>query len=249
MEHLFDAQALAAIVPSWLPYPVFWTYAVGFALLAAAVSFVTRRQMRLSAPLLALLFLIFVLTIHIPNTITHWKERIFWTLIVREALFAAGSLVLTAGLYEPAGFFHLNSAVLARAGRVMAAIALLYFSLQQLFHPRFAPGVPLPKLTPSWVPFPIAWAVVVGIVFLIAAAGMPRVRTARLAACAAGATLLALTVMLYLPILVLAFGTKGTLEGINYVADTLLASAAVFLCGSTSDSLAFSSYREGKESL
>lgn len=230
MEHFFDATELAAIVPAWLPFPVFWTYAVGGALLAAAISFVARKQMRWSAPLLTILFLTFVLTIHVPNTITHWKERIFWTLIVRESLFAAGTLVLAASLWRD-GATKAYSSVLGRIGRTIAGIALLYFALQQFFHPRFAPGVPLPKLTPNWVPFPVLWAVLVGAIFLVAASRLPWSRSATFAATLAGGTLVFLTVFLYLPILLFEFGKPQTLEGINYVGDTLLAAAAVLLCG------------------
>ncbi|HEX6772467.1 MAG TPA: hypothetical protein VF126_10615, partial [Acidobacteriaceae bacterium] len=57
-EHFTAAPNLMPIVPRWLPAPLFWTYFVGAALLAAAVSFISWRHVRWSATLLALLFLI-----------------------------------------------------------------------------------------------------------------------------------------------------------------------------------------------
>ncbi|MGA9983850.1 MAG: hypothetical protein WBP95_10290, partial [Acidobacteriaceae bacterium] len=39
-EHFTAARELAPIVPHWLPWPLFWTYFVGTALLAAAISFI-----------------------------------------------------------------------------------------------------------------------------------------------------------------------------------------------------------------
>ena len=48
-EHFLAARDLAGIVPRWLPGPLFWTYFVGAALLAAAISFIAWRYVRLSA--------------------------------------------------------------------------------------------------------------------------------------------------------------------------------------------------------
>jgi hypothetical protein len=45
-EHFLAAQDLMTIVPPWLPSPLFWTYFVGTAWLAAAISFIAWRQVR-----------------------------------------------------------------------------------------------------------------------------------------------------------------------------------------------------------
>ena len=115
MEHFLAASTLASIVPSWLPFHLFFTYLVGVALLAAAVSFSINRFIRWSALLLTVLFVSFVFLIHVPNTIHHWHERLFWTLIARELLFAAGALVL-AVRYWQGGFLHKTCANPAEVG-------------------------------------------------------------------------------------------------------------------------------------
>src|ERR1035441_1373103 len=97
-EHFLAARDLAPIVPRWLPGALFWTYFVGAALLAAAISFITGRHVRWSASLLALLFLIIVATIDLPNLPKHVHERLFWTLTVRETCFAGGAMVLAGSL-------------------------------------------------------------------------------------------------------------------------------------------------------
>ena len=89
-EHFLAARALMGIVPRWLPGPLFWTYFVGAALLTAAISLIAWRCVRWSAALLALLFLIIVATVDLPNLPTNFHERLFWTLTVRESAFAAG---------------------------------------------------------------------------------------------------------------------------------------------------------------
>src|SRR5215472_12825671 len=83
-EHFTAARDLMPLVPRWLPGPLFWTYFVGAALLAAAVSFIAWRHVGWSAPLLALLFLIIVATISLPNLPKNVHERLAWTLTVRE---------------------------------------------------------------------------------------------------------------------------------------------------------------------
>jgi len=50
-----------------MPGALFWTYFVGAGLLAAAISLIAWRYVRWSATLLALLFLIIVATIDLPN--------------------------------------------------------------------------------------------------------------------------------------------------------------------------------------
>jgi hypothetical protein len=59
-EHFLAARDLLVIVPRWIPGALFWTYFVGAALLAAAISFIAWRYVRWSASLVALLFLIIV---------------------------------------------------------------------------------------------------------------------------------------------------------------------------------------------
>ncbi len=98
-EHFLAAHDLSGIVPRWLPGPLFWTYFVGAALLAAAVSLIAWRYVRWSSFLLALLFLIIVATIDLPNLPKHLHERLFWTLTVRETAFAGGAMVLAGSLW------------------------------------------------------------------------------------------------------------------------------------------------------
>src|SRR5579864_8994298 len=62
-EHFLAAKGLSGLVPKWLPGPMFWTYFFGVALAAAAVSFVVWRGVRWSAVLLALFFLLIVVTV------------------------------------------------------------------------------------------------------------------------------------------------------------------------------------------
>jgi uncharacterized membrane protein len=227
-EHFTAARDLMPIVPRWLPGPLFWTYFVGAALLAAAISFIVWRHVRWSATLLALLFLIIVVTIDLPNLPQRVHERLFWTLTVRETCFAGGAMVL-AGSVWPRGLS--TGKALMRVGRVIVGCTFIFYAAEHFLFPRFVPGVPLAKLTPAWVPAPTLLAYFVGTVLLLAGVGLLIRRTARIAAAASGIVLLLLVLFFYVPILVMEIHTPLAVEGINYVGDTLLFAGTALLAG------------------
>src|ERR1700742_3407316 len=131
-EHFLAARDLAGIVPRWLPGPLFWTYFVGAALLAAAISFIAWRYVRWSASLLAVLFLIFVATIHLPNLAKHAHERLFWTLTARETAFAGGTMVLAGSLWSRG---KSAGAMLIMLGRLFVACTFVFYAIEHYFFP------------------------------------------------------------------------------------------------------------------
>ncbi len=230
-EHFLAARDLSGIVPRWLPGALFWTYFVGVALLAAAISFIVGRYVRWSAALLALLFLIIVATIDVPNLPEHLHERLFWTLTVRETSFAAGAMVLAGSLW-PRG---LAARALLTLGRFVVAFSFIFYAVEHFLFPRFVPGVPLEKMTPAWVPAPALLAYVVGATLLAAGIGLMFNRTRRIAAATAGTMLLLLTIFFYVPILITEIRSPLAVEGVNYVGDTLLFAATALLAGYDED--------------
>ncbi|HEY3929887.1 MAG TPA: hypothetical protein VGL89_16065 [Candidatus Koribacter sp.] len=68
--HFLLPKFIGPLVPSWIPGHLFFTYFLGGAFLAAALSFATGIQVRLAGLLLGIMFLIFFVTVHIPR-ITH----------------------------------------------------------------------------------------------------------------------------------------------------------------------------------
>jgi len=228
-EHFTDAHGLMQIVPKWLPGPLFWTYLVGAALLAAALSFMAFRCVRWSAALLALLFLIIVATVDLPGLPANLHDRIFWTLTVRETCFAGGAMVL-AGSVWPSG--SAAGRMLMAIGRGIVATVMVFYGIEHFVFPHNVVGVPLEKLTPAWMPAPLLTAYFVGIVLVIAGAALLFRRTVRIAAAACGAVLLLLTASFYGAILVAQIHTDLAVEGINYFGDTLLFATTVLLAGS-----------------
>jgi uncharacterized membrane protein len=227
-EHFLAARAMSVIVPRWMPGALFWTYIVGAALLAAAISFIAWRNVRWSAFLLALLFLIIVATIDLPNLSKHAHERLFWILTVRETAFAGGAMVLAGSLW-PRGR-SAGTAILI-VGRLFVACTFVFYAIEHFLFPRFVPGVPLGKITPAWVPAPTLLAYLVGTTLFAAGVGLMMHRTRRTAAASAGTVLLLLTIFFYVPILMTEIRSPLAVEGINYVGDTLLFAATALLAG------------------
>jgi uncharacterized membrane protein len=227
-EHFLTARDLSTIVPRWIPGALFWTYFVGAALLAAAISFIAWRYVRWSASLLALLFLIIVATIDLPNLPQHTHERLFWTLTVRETAFAGGAMVLAGSLWSRG---RLAGTILIKFGRLIVACTFIFYAIEHFLFPRFVPGVPLEKMTPAWMPAPTLISYIVGITLLAAGVGLMIRRTRRTAAAVAGTVLLLLTIFFYVPILITEIHSPLGVEGVNYVGDTLLFAATALLAG------------------
>jgi uncharacterized membrane protein len=220
-EHLVIGSRMAGTVPAWMPFPIFWVYFVGVALIAASISLTVRKYVPLTLALLAVMFFLFVAAIHIPNVVARVHQRLFWTLAFRDAVFGAGVLALFGAETTRRPLIH--------AGRLLIAAALVFFGVEMCLYPLFAPGVPLGKLTPAWVPLPMLWAYASGAILIVCGIALLANRYARRASNATGVLMVVLTLCLYLPILIMARGTPALLDGVNYVFDTLLCGGAIFL--------------------
>jgi uncharacterized membrane protein len=231
-EHFRGPRFIQNMVPPWMPARLFWAYFVGCALLAAATSLTVRKFVRLSSTLLGLMFFLFVCMIHIPNALAHPKDRFAWAVALRDLSFAGGAWAL-AGLHNRASSPQ-PSRWMILFGRIVVAVAAIFFAVEHFLHPEFAPGVPLEKMTPSWVPFPSVWGYLAGAILLAAGIGLALNKKSRIAAASIGASMTVLTLFLYLPILILARGgsTPEMNEALNYVADTLLFAGAALVLAS-----------------
>jgi uncharacterized membrane protein len=178
------------------------------------------------------MFFLFVCMIHIPNVLANPKDRFAWAVALRDLSFAGGAWAL-AGLYSRASSPQ-QSKWMILFGRVVVAVAAIFFAVEHFLHPEFAPGVPLEKMTPSWVPFPSVWGYIAGAILLAAGISLALNKKPRIAAASIGALMTVLTLSLYLLILILAHGgsTPEITEALNYVADTLLFAGAALVLAS-----------------
>src|SRR5260370_25331206 len=94
-EHLSAARFIMLSVHSYMPWRLFWAYFVGFALLSASLSIVTKTQVRWSGLLFGIMMFLFVAMVHIPRVLANPSDRIPWTIVIREMSFAGGGWVLS----------------------------------------------------------------------------------------------------------------------------------------------------------
>jgi len=225
-EHFALGNAMIGLVPPYMPFRLSWIYFVGVALIIASLSIATKIQVRWSGLLFAIMMFLFVAMIHLPGAVKS-GDRIIWTIVIREMSFGGGGLVL-AGV--ALGQLRGKSNSLITVGRVLIAIAAIFFGVQHFLHPFGVPGVPLAKQMPTWIPARAvidyltgAFLIVGGVCFLIA-------RNTRVSAGYLGTWILLLVVAYYGPMLIGALADPSTgaqLEGLNYFADTLLFGATI----------------------
>ena len=65
--HLMGGSSMAGAVPAYIPGGVFWVYLTGLAMLGFVVSVMIGKYDKLAAVLLALMLVIFAVTLHMPK--------------------------------------------------------------------------------------------------------------------------------------------------------------------------------------
>jgi uncharacterized membrane protein len=219
-EHFTAAKGLATLVPKWMPAKLFITYFVGVAHACAALSLVARRYVRWAGAGMAMMFALFVFTLYLPSLVRHADVRMAWIFPFREGTFAMGGLALLAAAMSQE--WPRGSRVLVIMATMFAGIAVMFFGTQNLLYPQFSPGVPDATPTAAWVPFPHGAAYAIGVLMVAFGAGMLVRRFAPAAGALAGAVMVALTLALYVPNLLLARGVPEQVNAFNFIFDTLL---------------------------
>ena len=224
-EHFTLTNAIASIVPAWIPWHQFWAYFVGACFIAAALSLVTRIQARLSASLLALTFFLFVVLMDAPAWAQNPRDRIALALALRELSFSGGALALAASLTEQAR--ERGAHILATIARYFVAIPVLFYSFEQFMHGDHVPGVPLERMTPEWIYGHAIWTYLAAVGYAVAGIPLLVGRKTRVAATWVGLTVLFVELVVYVPIGIV---DRASLDnGLNYAADTLMFCGAVLL--------------------
>lgn len=223
-EHFTLTTAVASLIPSWIPWHMFWAYFVGACFIAAALSLVTRIQTRLAASLLALTFLLFVALMDVPGWLRNLQNRFSLALALRELSFSGGALALAASF---GGHGRERSThILATIARYFIAISVLVYSFEQFMHGEHVPGVPLARVTPTWVYGHAIWTYLTAVVYAVMGALLLIGKKTRAAAAWVGLTILFVVLVVYVPMGVVE---RTSLEAFNYLADTLMYCGAVLL--------------------
>ena len=229
-EHLFGVELVVDAVPKFMPWPLFWAYFVGIALLAAALSIATRIAVRWSGLLLGVMMFLFVAMIDLRGTLAHPDNRFFWALTLREASFGSAGLILAGqAMAEWRG-----QATLITIGRIVLGITAIFYGIEHFLHATSLPGVPLEKEMPAWIPGRVLIDYVTGAALLVGGGSfLANWKTGTVATCLGGWILL-LVLVVYGPVLIDALATPKMavqMTGINYFFDTLLFAGAILALG------------------
>ena len=234
-EHFSAAQGIKQIVPSFMPWPLFWTYFVGLALVAASLSIATNIHVRWSGLLFGIMMFTFVAMMDLPGTIEKPHDRFVWALMLREMSFGSGGWCLAgAALASRDGR---GQSWLVTVGRVVIGIGAMLYGVEHFLHPMNVPGVPLEKLLPTWIPAHWLISDSTGVILLVAGAFILVARKTRMAATYLGSWIFLIVVVIYGPILIDALRTPSTdvrVEGINYFFDTMLYAGTILALASAS---------------
>ena len=231
--HLFGPQFLIPIVPVYMPWRLFWIYFVGCALIVAALSIATKIGVRWSGLLFGIMMFLFVAMIHFPGALRQPHNRIIWTIVFREMSFGGAGWILAGNAKD--GWRGPSKRTLILVGRILIAIAAIFFGVEHFLHPTGLPGVPLAKQMPAWIPGRVLIDYVTGAALLVSGGSILLNRKTRTVTTYVGGLLLLMVLVIYGPVLIAALGQPSTsvqVEGINYFADTLLFAGSILALAS-----------------
>ncbi len=222
--HLAAARSLMTMVPSYMPWRLFWAYFFGFALLAASLSIATKICVRWSGLLFGIAMFSFVAMMDLPGSLANPGDRFGWILTVREMTFGGGGWILAGNAMRGQSHEKIGSKLIT-VGRILVGVTAIFYGVEHFLHPANVPGVPLEKLTPTWIPARLLIDYLTGTILVVSGISILLAKKTRMAATYLGTWLMLLVVFIYGPILIVSLSDPSTdvkVVGINYFADTLL---------------------------
>ena len=149
--HFVYANFVASLIPVWIPWHLFFTYATGAAFIAAAPSLIINRATHLACLLLAIMLFCFILFIHAPLLISGRGNLQNYTRAAQDTGILGTTLMLTR-------YYRFNF-----IGNALLAMALLYSGLQHFVHLGF-----MTAMTPGYFPGIPVWDYCTGLLMIIA---------------------------------------------------------------------------------
>jgi uncharacterized membrane protein YphA (DoxX/SURF4 family) len=236
--HLSGVELVLPLVPKYMPWRLFWAYFVGCALLSASLSIASKIQVRWSGLLFGIMMFVFVAMLVIPGVFASPRSRFAWTFIFRESSFGGGGWLLAGNALRQQGRGQGGEQVgskLITVGRLLVALAAIFFGVENFLHSANVPGVPLEKLVPVWIPGRLLIGYLTGVILVVAGLFILLGKKTRMAATYLGTWIVLLVLFIYGPILIVSLSDPSTavkIEGINYFADTLLFAGAILALAS-----------------
>lgn len=95
--HLMNAGMMAGMVP--IPGGVIWVYVTGIAMILAGIAAITKIQGKMAMLLLALLLIIYIVTIHVPAMMKPETQMMGMSGVFKDFGLTGGALIL-AGIFS-----------------------------------------------------------------------------------------------------------------------------------------------------
>jgi hypothetical protein len=206
IEHLVFAGAGASNMYPWILGSPAWNYAFGALLIALSASIGIKKRVSLATSVLGTILCLYGLVLYMPRMFTHLRDPGPWTDIVSlgSPLSAACELLAMGGAaWVLAGTGARNMEWMARLGRLLFAATLVAFGAQHFLYSAF-----LATLIPSWIPWHLFWEDLVGAAFVAAAAAIATNKAARLAALLLGTMFALFVLVLHVPRVIAAVGSR-----------------------------------------
>ena len=92
--HLMNAGSMGAMVPAFIPGGVFWIYFTGVAMVLAALAIITGIQGRNACFGIALMLLVFIVTMHLPGLANPQMKMMAMMSLFKDTGLMGGALVI-----------------------------------------------------------------------------------------------------------------------------------------------------------
>jgi len=99
INHFLMTDYYLGVLTSFVPLGAYTIILTGIMLIAASISIITKKFVRFSTIMLAILLFIFIVTIHIPHLFTDADKTVSIIALLKDISLMGGSLMI-AGIYS-----------------------------------------------------------------------------------------------------------------------------------------------------
>lgn len=195
IQHYLYADFVSTLVPSFMPFRLFWAYFTGTAMIAAGLSFIANRFSKLAAILLGAMLIGFILLIHVfvvAGAAAEAKiEAKTFIRPVQDIALACAAFLLAANLSRPETISGALSAIV-KICRYIFAVMLIVFGAQQFSDLDF-----LTAKIPLYFPLRVFWVYLMGIAMIVTGLAVIINQKARLATLSLGVFMLLINLLNY----------------------------------------------------
>jgi uncharacterized membrane protein len=98
--HVIYIDYVAAVIPAWIPWHVFWGYFTGAAAALAGLAILSRIRARLAATMLGLMYGSWVLMLHLPRVFHHPADHREWASLLVAVTLCGGAWLVAGSLAD-----------------------------------------------------------------------------------------------------------------------------------------------------